>query len=106
MISTPYTSAFVAVPAVASRARRCMICPAEHGAVSPVVLTRLIAFAVPEAVDTDGAHNAVNAGSSVDPAEVQTASTVHVAVPETVLVVYNRLISIVPDAFVSDGMRN
>src|SRR5258707_12474687 len=105
MISPPKTSASVAVPGVASRARRCMICPAEHGAVSPVVLTRLTAFAVPEAVDTDGAHNAVNAGSSVDPAEMQTASTAHVAVPDAVLVVHSKLMSIVTEVFVSDGIR-
>jgi len=58
-------------PPPASRSRQMHDLPCRTRSRQPVVPTRLITFAVPEAVDTDGAHNAVNAGSSVDPAEVQ-----------------------------------
>src|SRR6266700_1509962 len=101
----PNTSAFVAVPVVSTRlSRNCMICPAEQGAVRPVTEAEFIAFAVADAVEVAGAHNADHAGSSMEPIEVHAESTAHWTVPETVPVVQTRLMSSVPPALVSPGI--
>lgn len=103
--STPNTSAFVAVPEVSTRlSRNCMICPAEQGAARPAVEVEFIAFTVAEAVEIAGAHNADQAGSSVEPIEVHAESTAHWTVPEAVPVVQIRLMSMVPVALVSPGI--